>query len=78
MYGIFNGTLIRMLGTGACLTPVAHLLAKLTPWLLYVATLCMRRSINIGSSLPSKQTVSGTGLNKPALSLFKYHNNKRT
>ena len=43
----FNGALIRMLGTGACLTPVAnngHLLAKLTPWLLYVATLCM--SIN--------------------------------
>ena len=47
----FNGALIRTLGMGACLTPVAnndHLLAKLTPRdpLLYVATLCMRRSIN--------------------------------
>ena len=49
----FNGTLIRTLslGTGACLTPVAnncHLLAELTPRdrLLYVAILCMRRSIN--------------------------------
>ena len=47
----FNGTLIRTLGIGACLTPVAnncHLLAELTPrdWLLYVAILCMRRSIN--------------------------------
>ena len=42
----FNGALIRMLGMGATLTPVAnntrgHLLAELTPRLLYVATLCM-------------------------------------
>ena len=51
----FNGALIRMLGTGACLTPVAnnsHLLAKLTPQLLYVAPLCM--SINCWLKFASK------------------------
>ena len=73
----FNGALIRTLGTGVCLTPVAnnargHLLAKL----LYVATLCMRRIINYRLKFTSKTNCAGYRA-RPALSLSKYHNKKK-
>ena len=72
----FNGALIRTLGTGACLTPVAnnrHLLAKLTSRLLTL------RSINHRLKFASKTNYAGYGAKQLALStLSKYHNKKGT